>query len=94
LLATLFLPVAILIDAKDDHVDWDFPWNSWLVYVLIFNTTFLMVGGAYIVSTAAYPYSNSILVHRLTKQTNRRFGLEFSRCIDRMTRMIKDCTDN
>ena len=53
-----------------------------------------MVGGAYIVSTAAYPYSNSILVHRLTKQTNRRFGLEFSRCIDRMTRMIQDCTEN
>lgn len=92
-LATLFLPVAILIDKKDDHVDWDFPWNSWLIYVLIVNTTFLMVGGAYIVSTAAYPYSNSIAVRNLRNTTNRRFGIEFSRCVDRMTRMIKDITE-
>lgn len=92
-LATLFLPVAILIDKKDDQVNWDFPWNSWLVYVLIFNTTFIMVGGAYIASTAAYPYSNSILVRNLQNTTNRRFGTEFARLIDRMSRMIKDMAE-
>lgn len=93
MLATLFLPVAILIDKKDDQVNWDFPWNSWLVYVLIFNTTFIMVGGAYIASTAAYPYSNSILVRNLQNTTNRRFGTEFARLIDRMSRMIKDMAE-
>lgn len=92
-LATLFLPVAILIDKKDDHVDWDFPWNSWLIYVLIVNTTFIMVGGAYIASTAAYPYSNSILVRNLHNTTNRRFGTEFARLVDRMSRMIKDMAE-
>ena len=93
LLATLFLPVAILIDKKVDHVDWDFPWNSWLIYVLIVNTTFIMVGGAYIASTADYPYSNSILVRNLTRTTNRRFGVEFAKLVDRMSRMIKDMTE-
>ena len=52
-----------------------------------------MVGGAYVVSTASYPYSNSILVSRLTVNTNNKFGLEFARCVDRMTRMIKDITE-
>lgn len=93
-LATLFLPVAILIDKQDDYVSWDFPWNSWLVYVLITNTTFVMVGGAYIASTAAYPYSNSILVRNLTRTTNHRFGIEFARLVDRMSRMIKDMTES
>lgn len=93
-IATLFLPVAILIDKNDTHVNWVFPWNSWLVYVLIVNTTVLMVCGAYIVSTAAYPFSNSILKKNLTVSTNKRFGLEFSRCVDRMTRMIKEMTEN
>lgn len=90
LLATLFLPVAILIDKKDDKVDWEFPWNSWLVYVFIFNTTFVMVGGAYIASTAAYPYSNSILKKNLLITTNNRFGSEFARLLDRMSRMIQE----
>jgi len=52
-----------------------------------------MIGGAYIVSTVAYPYSNSILVRNLTVNTNKRFGVEISRCVDRMTRMIKDMTE-
>lgn len=89
-LATLFLPVAILLDKAISRVDWYFPWNSWLVYVLIVNTTFLMLFGAYIVSSVAYPYSNSIMVRNLTVNTNRKVGLEFSRCATRMTRMIKD----
>lgn len=90
LIATLILPVAILIDKKDVHVNWAFPWNSWLVYVLIFNTTFLMVMGAYLASTAAYPYSNSLIARNLNVQTNKRFGLEFIRCIDRMVASIRD----
>ena len=89
-IATLILPVAILIDRKDVHVNWYFPWNSWLIYVIIVNTTFLMVMGAYLASTAAYPYSNSLLARNLTVQTNRRFGLEFIRCIDRMVLSIRD----
>ena len=90
IVATLILPVAILIDSKDVHVNWYFPWNSWLIYVLIVNTTFLMVMGAYLASTAAYPYSNSLLARNLTVQTNKRFGLEFIRCIDRMVLSIRD----
>jgi hypothetical protein len=66
-LATIFLPAAISIDKVDDKVDWGtWPWNWWLIYVFVVNTTVLMVGGVYIVSTAAYPYSNSILVRNLT----------------------------
>jgi hypothetical protein len=53
-----------------------------------------MVCGAYIVSTAAYPYSNSILKKNLSVGTNKRFGLEFSRCVERMTKMIKEMTEN
>jgi hypothetical protein len=49
-----------------------------------------MVAGAYIASTAAYPYSNSILVRNLFIKTNRLFGLEFNRQIDRMIRSIQD----
>ena len=66
ILATIFIPAAILIDKADDKVDWYFPWNSWLIYVFVVNTTVLMVGGEYIVSTVAYPYSNSIMVRNLT----------------------------
>lgn len=90
ILATLFLPVAILLDKAITKVDWYFPWNSWLVYIWIVNTTFLMVFGAYIVSSVAYPYSNSLMVRNLTVKTNRRVGNEFAKCVNRMTRMIND----
>ena len=90
IIATIFLPAAIAIDRVDNQVDWDFPWNSWLVYVIVVDTTILMVGGAYIVSTVAYPYSNSILVKNLSVTNNKRFGIEFARQIDRMVRMIRD----
>ena len=52
-----------------------------------------MIFGAYIASTLAYPYSNSILIKRQRDQTNIRFGTEFRRCVERMTRMIKDMTE-
>lgn len=90
MIATIFLPAAIAIDRVDNHVDWDFPWNSWLVYVIVVDTTILMVAGAYIVSTVAYPYSNSILVKNLSVSNNKRFGIDFARQIDRMVRMIRD----
>ena len=78
-IATLFLPVAIFYDRLNNKVDWNFPWNSWLVYVIIVDTTILMIGGAYIVSSVAYPYSNSLLVRSLSVRNNRSFGLEFAR---------------
>jgi hypothetical protein len=59
--ATLFLPVLIIIDKNDSKVHWIFPWNSWLIYVLIVNTTVLMLLGCQVASTAAYPYSNSLI---------------------------------
>lgn len=65
-----------------------------MVYVIVVDTTFLMVMGAYIVSTLAYPYSNSILVRNLSINNNRRFGLEFARQIDRMVRMIRDTVES
>ena len=37
--------------------------------------------------------SNSILMKRQRDQTNIRFGTEFRRCVERMTRMIKDMTE-
>ena len=45
IVATLFLPVAIIIDKNSSKVHWIFPWNSWLIYVLIVNTTVLMLLG-------------------------------------------------
>jgi hypothetical protein len=87
-IATLFLPVAIVLNAEIDGVDWDFPWKSWLVYIWIVNTTFLMLFAAYIVSSVAYPYSNRLFVRNQTVNTNRRVGLEFSRQVSRMTRML------
>ena len=63
-IATLFLPVAIVLNREIDRVDWYFPWNSWLVYIWIFNTTFLMLFAAYIVSSVAYPYSNGLFVRK------------------------------
>lgn len=92
-IASLFLPLAVLIDKQNGVKNWYVPWWAWLLYVIVVNTTFLMIFGAYIASTLAYPYSNSILVKRLRDQTNVRFGTEFRRCVERMTRMIKDMTE-
>ena len=65
-IASLFLPTAVLINNHTSSaVYWDIPWWAWLIYVIVVNTTILMIFGAYIVSTLAYPYSNSILVRRL-----------------------------
>lgn len=64
-IASLFLPTAVLINNNLSSVYWDIPWWAWLIYVIVVNTTILMIFGAYIVSTLAYPYSNSILVRRL-----------------------------
>ena len=68
LIASLFLPTAVLINNNISSVYWDIPWWAWLIYVIVVNTTILMIFGAYIVSTLAYPYSNSILVRRLRVQ--------------------------
>jgi hypothetical protein len=93
IIASLFLPLALLIDKQNGVKNWYIPWWAWLLYVIVVNTTFLMIFGAYIASTLAYPYSNSILIKRQRDQTNIRFGTEFRRCVERMTRMIKDMTE-
>ncbi len=65
IIASLFLPLALLIDKQNGVKNWYIPWWAWLLYVIVVNTTFLMIFGAYIASTLAYPYSNSILIKRL-----------------------------
>ena len=93
LFASLFLPVVLLVDKQTGVTDRQIPWWAWLLYVIVVNTTILMIFGSYIASSLAYPYSNSILVKRQRDQTNVRFGTEFRRCVERMTRMIKDMTE-
>lgn len=49
--------------------------------------------GKLLTSSIAYPYSNSCFTRHLKRTTNQRFGLEFRRCVERMTRMIKETTE-
>jgi uncharacterized membrane protein YjdF len=95
ILFSIILPFLIIFDKLNPNVNWEgeYPTASWLVYIFVLNTTFLMVGGEYIFSTVAYPYSNSLMVRNFNKNTNLKFGSEFSRCVDRMTRMISELVE-
>lgn len=65
----------------------------WLLYILVFNTVMLVWIPKVLASSVAYPFSNSFVKRRQYSQSNTRFGLEFKRCIERMTRMIKETTE-
>lgn len=66
---------------------------SWLIYVWVFNSAMLLWIPTYLASSVAYPFSNSFVNRNQRIATNVRFGLEFRRCVERMTRMIKETTE-
>ena len=94
ILTSILLPVLSLLKylgvTKDQFT---IPVYAWVIYVIIFNTVILILLGLTLTSSIAYPYSNRFFTKHLKRTTNQRFGMEFSRCVERMTRMIKETTE-
>ena len=65
----------------------------YVIYIIIFNSIVLVQLVKFVASSIAYPYSSSMFNKKMRANTNSRFGFEFRRCIERMTRMIKETTE-
>lgn len=60
------------------------------MYYLVFNTLFI-VGICYcLVGCVTYPYSNKQFSKSHMRQTNKRFGSEFIKCTERVSRVVQD----
>ena len=91
---SILLPLLSLLKYFGVGVDsFTIPIYAWVIYVIIFNTVVLILLGLTLTSSIAYPYSNRFFTKHLKRTTNQRFGMEFSRCVERMTRMIKETTE-
>ena len=95
--ALTFLAIAVptvwLLGALDDALFFPVPLSIWILYIFVMNTVILIAIGKYVISSFSYPFSNCCFRGSMRKGYNRRFGLEFSRTVERMTRMIKDMTE-
>jgi len=58
------------------------------------NTIILIVLGKYATSSFAYPFSNGFIRKSHMRSTNVRYGTEFQSTVERITKMIKDMTEN
>jgi len=65
----------------------------WVLYVFVLNTIILIAIGGYATSSFAYPFSNSLVRKDNLRSQNKRYGLEFRRTVERITRMIKDMVE-
>ena len=61
-----------------------------IMYYLVFNTLFLITVGYCLVGCITYPYSNNYFNKSHMRQTNKRFGSEFIKCTERVSRVIQD----
>jgi len=60
------------------------------MYYLVFNTLFV-IGICYcLVGCVAYPYSTKLFSKNHMRQTNKRFGSEFIKCTERVSRVVQD----
>jgi len=92
----IILSIALPLIALGNYLEilkFAIPIYAWGVYLLIFNTVALIFITKIFASSIAYPFSNTCFKRHLRNSTNLRFGLEFRRCIQRMTRMIKETTE-
>lgn len=89
---SLFVPVVALLNYLQ-VIHHPITIFAWLIYLLIFNSAMLLWLPKYLASSVAYPFSNSFVNRNQRVTTNVRFGLEFRRCVERMTRMIKETTE-
>jgi len=92
-IASIALPVVFALNYFG-VINYDILIYEWAIYILIFNTVFLIFISKYIASSISYPYSNSFFSRSSRISTNARFGLEFRRCIEIMTRLIKETTES
>ena len=93
-LTSIALPILSLLNyLKFIHHTFRIPIYAWAIYIVVFNTVALILLGKFLTSSIAYPYSNSFFTSHLKRTSNQRFGQEFSKCVERMTRMIKETTE-
>lgn len=60
------------------------------MYYFVVNTLFLIGIGYCIVGCITYPYSFKVLSKSHMRMTNKRFGTEFIKCTERVSRVIQD----
>ena len=79
-----------------DYIPWlsktDISYGA-IMYYLVFNTLFLIGIGYCVVGCVAYPYSNNYFNKSQKRQTNQRFGLEFTKCAERVVRVLQDMSE-
>ena len=65
-----------------------------IMYYLVLNTLLLIGVGYCVVGCVTYPYSNGYFSKTHRRQTNQRFGVEFIKCCERISRLISDMSEN
>ena len=64
-----------------------------IMYYLVFNTLFLIGIGYCLVGCVTYPFSNNYFSKSHKRTTNQRFGAEFIKCTERVSRVVQDMID-
>ena len=64
------------------------PLYDWAVYILVLNTSILMLMSRSVAGAISYPFSNSCFRTSMRNTNNARFSIEFRRSLDRMSEMI------
>ena len=61
-----------------------------VMYYVVFNTLLIVGLGYCIVGCVAYPFSASFFRNSHKRSTNQRFGTEFVKCTERVSRVLQD----
>ena len=61
-----------------------------IMYYLVFNTLALLGIGYCLSGYLTYPYSNSTVNKHEKMEMNKKFGLEFGKCVLRVSQVIQD----
>ena len=65
-----------------------------LIYIPLGASFLLFLIGQFLAGIVAYPYSSSFFNKSYQRQSNFRIGIEFVKCVERMTRLIVDMQTN
>ena len=64
------------------------------VYVLVFNSIMLLVVIKYFIRAIPYPMSTFVYTNTINRSSNNKFAMNFRHSVERMTRMIKEISEN
>ena len=84
------IPAILLAQQFGLFLGLEISFYDWAVYILVLNTSVLMLLSRMIAGTISYPYSNSCFRNYSRNRCNSVFSHEFRKSVERMTQVITE----